>query len=151
MSRLLTLLLLYHAGYEVGRYVSLEKLIEDSKETYYDALQASSTGWHEGQHDLLPWIEYFSGVLLAAYREFESRVGAVSGAQGAKRQMVIDCVRRLPDEFRVADIERTCPHISRPTINRVLRDMRQGNEVTCVKRGRDATWRKVDGRGATTD
>jgi Fic family protein len=81
MARLLTLLLLYRAGYEVGRFISLEQIIERTKESYYDTLYQSSKGWHEGQHSLLPWWEYFLGVmLLSAYKEFEQRVGLVSTA-----------------------------------------------------------------------
>jgi Fic family protein len=142
ISRLLSLLLLYQAGYEVGRYVSLEKVIEDSKATYYAALGASSTGWHDGRHDLLPWVEYFLGVLVAAYRELDARVQAVAGAPGAKSRMVVDCIERLPVDFRVGDIERVCPNISRPTINRVLRDLRREGKLEAT-RGRDARWRKV--------
>jgi Fic family protein len=78
MARLLTLLLLYQEGYEVGRYISLEKIIERSKESYYDTLYQSSLGWHEGQHTLLPWWEYFLGVILSAYRDFEQRVGVLT-------------------------------------------------------------------------
>lgn len=142
LSRLLSLLLLYRDGYEVGRYVSLEKLIEDSRESYYEALATSSAGWHEGRHDLLPWVEYSMGVLLAAYRALECRVEAVAGARGAKREMVVDCIERLPAEFSIADIEGVCPHISRPTINRVLRDMRRAGRLEAT-RGRDAKWTKL--------
>ncbi|PKQ29693.1 MAG: cell filamentation protein Fic, partial [Actinobacteria bacterium HGW-Actinobacteria-10] len=92
MSRILNLMLLYQAGYDVGRYISLEKIIEDSKETYYEALEASSDGWHEGRHDLVPWLQYSHGVLIAAYLEFEQRVGQMGTGRGAKREMVIDCV-----------------------------------------------------------
>jgi Fic family protein len=143
-SRLLSLILLYQAGYEVGRYVSLEKVIEDSKDTYVDALEASSAGWHEGEHDLLPWMEYFAGIVLAAYRELETRVGDVTGERGAKGQMVLGCIKRLPAQFRIADIERACPHVSRPTINRMLRAERVAGHLVCVKRGRDATWQKIE-------
>jgi len=76
---------LYQAGIEVGRYISIERVVEQSRESYYDALAKSSVGWHEGKHDLLPWLEYFAGVLLVAYREFESRVGPISSPKGAKR------------------------------------------------------------------
>jgi Fic family protein len=75
VSRLLTLLALYHQGYHVGRYVSLERIIEQSKERYYEALQTSSVGWHEGSHDILPWVRYFLSTIHAAYRELEERVG----------------------------------------------------------------------------
>jgi Fic family protein len=66
-ARLLTLLLLYHFDYQVGRYISLERIFEESKESYYSTLEKSSKGWHEGQHDVMPWMTYFWGVLLRAY------------------------------------------------------------------------------------
>jgi Fic family protein len=143
VSRLLNLLVLYQAGYEVGRYISLEKVVEDSKETYYEALEASSRGWHEGEHDLLPWLQYSHGVLLAAYLEFEHRVGQMGSGRGAKRERVIDCIRHLPPTFRYADIEAACPGISRPTIVRVLGELRDKGEIRCAKGGRDATWERT--------
>ncbi|MBC7228976.1 MAG: Fic family protein [Actinobacteria bacterium] len=144
MARLITLLLLYKAGYEVGRYISLEKVIDENREGYYDALRGSDRGWHEGNHSLLPWWEFFLGVMLiGAYRELERRVGVVSTKRGHKREMIQDTIRRLPAEFRVSDIERICPGISRPTINRVLAMLRDRGEIRCVKAGRDAIWRKL--------
>jgi Fic family protein len=142
-ARLLTLLLLYRAGYEVGRYLSLEALEENTKEGYYRTRHTSSQGWHEGNHTLVPWWDYFLGVvLLTAYREFERRVGTVTTRRGAKRDMIVDAVRRLPSAFRYADIERLLPAVSRPTINRALRELRVAGEIRCAKPGRDATWEK---------
>lgn len=143
LSRILNLMLLCQANYDVGRYISLEKVIEDSKETYYEALEASSEGWHEGEHDLMPWLQFSHGVLLAAYLEFEHRVGQMGTGRGAKREMVIDCVRHLPAMFRYADIERACPGVSRPTIVRVLGELRDNGEIRCTKGGRDATWERM--------
>ena len=144
MARLLTLLLLYQSGYEVGRYISLEQIVEQTREGYYDSLYRSSQGWHEGEHSLLPWWEYFLGVMLrSAYREFERRVGVVTRARGAKREMIVDAVARLPTEFRFADLERACPGVSRPTINRALAEMRREGVLVLAKSGRDATWRKA--------
>src|SRR5205807_1445698 len=117
MARLLSLLLLYQAGYEVGRYISLEGVIEQTKEGYYDSLYASSQGWHEAQHSLVPWWEYFVGVMLVkAYRDFEERVGVTSARRGVKRDMIRDAVNRLPNRFRYADLARALPAVSRPTI-----------------------------------
>jgi Fic family protein len=144
MARLLSLLLLYQTGYEVGRYISLEGTIEETKEGYYDALHASSQRWHEGQHSLIPWWEYFVGVMLVkAYQEFEKRVGATTAKRGAKRDMIRDVVSRLPNEFRYADLERALPAVSRPTIARALRQLSAERIVRCVGRGRDATWEKL--------
>jgi len=71
LSRLLTLLALYQHGFEVGRYVSLERLIEESRSEYYDVLHRSSDGWHEGRHDLIPWLSFFLAILKRAYRELD--------------------------------------------------------------------------------
>lgn len=143
MARLLTLLLLYQAGFEVGRYISLEYLIENQREGYYDALFKSSQGWHRGEHNLLPWWEYFLGVmLLSAYREFERRTGELTSAHGAKTEMVMAAIQKLPAAFRYADLAQACPNVSRPTIKRVLARLRQEGSVKCIKSGRDAVWAK---------
>ncbi len=143
MARLLTLLLLYQAGYEVGRYISLEQIVERTKESYYDTLYQSSVDWHKRQHTLLPWWEYFLGVVLSAYREFEQRVGLVTVSRGAKREIVFDVVARLPNQFQYGDVERACPGVSRPTINRALAQMRDSGKIRCIKPGRDAIWEKT--------
>ena len=143
MARLLSLLLLYQAGYEVGRYISLEQIVERTKESYYDTLYQSSVGWHDRQHTLLPWWEYFLGVVLAAYREFEQRVGMVTRGRGSKREIVFDVVARLPNQFQYADVERACPGVSRPTINRALASLREEGFIRCIKPGRDAVWEKT--------
>ena len=148
MARLLSLLLLYQAGYEVGRYISLEGVIEETKEGYYDSLYTSSQGWHESRQSLVPWWEYFVGVMLVkAYRKFDDRVGVTSARRGAKRDMTRDAVNRLPNRFRYADLERALPAISRPTIARALRELRAEGAIRCLKPGRDATWGKI-GPGA---
>jgi len=144
MARLLTLLLLYQAGFQVGRYISLEHLIENQRVGYYEALYKSSQGWHEGTHTLVPWWEYFLGVMLmGAYREFEHRTGELTTAHGAKTELVLGVFRKLPEEFRYADLAQACPNVSRPTIKRVLSQLREERKVECVKPGRDAVWRKT--------
>jgi len=145
LARLLTLVLLYQSGYEVGRYVSLEKTIEESKETYYESLLRSSQGWHEGQHDMSPWLEYLLGVLIASYKQLESRVASISGPRGAKRQLVVDCIRRLPPTFRIGDLIDACPGVPRPTVNRALADLQRDGEISCSGKGRYAEWERRRG------
>ena len=142
ISRLLTVLLLHQAQYEVGRYVSLERLIEQSKETYYEALQMSSEGWHEGRHRLKPWWEYFLGILIRAYREFEERVGVVTKVRGAKTALVEQAIERLPSAFSISDLERACPSVSRDMIRVVLNRLRQEGRLLCRGTGRNALWEK---------
>lgn len=143
IGRLLTLYLLYTAGYEVGRYISLERIVEGSKKSYYEALQKSSLKWHEGEHDLRPWWNYFIGMLTAAYKEFEERVGAITAARGAKREMVMNAVKRMTGRFTIADLRRACPAVSYPTLQRALFELRKKNFIRCLGRGPDAEWEKA--------
>ena len=143
IGRLLTLMLLYQAGYEVGRYISLERIVEESKETYYEVLLKSSHGWHEAKHDLRPWWNYFLGTLIAADREFEERVGTITTAKGAKREMVQQAVKRLPNRFRIAELQRVCPSVSYPTLKRALEELKRQKKVRCLGKGRDAQWERI--------
>lgn len=143
MSRLATALLLYHGEYEVGRYVSWERLINDSRETYYEALEKSTFGWHEGQHDLTPWVGYFFGVLIMAYATFEERTETVA-VKGSKSAAVKNFVRMsLSDVFTVADVREAVPHIGDGQIGRVLRELKQQGIVVNETKGRAARWRRL--------
>lgn len=143
MARLLTLLLLYQAGYEVGRFISLERIVEDTKQSYYDTLYQSSQNWHQGQHNLLPWYSYFLGVIvLSAYREFEQRVGLVASARGAKTAMVLDAIANLPREFSIKDLQERCPTVGVDLIRRILRQEREAKRLKCLGRGADARWQR---------
>lgn len=140
VSRLLTLLALYQQGYEVGRYVSLERLVEESKEDYYRALQESSQGWHEGRHDLLPWLNHYLSVIRRAYAAFEKRAGEVKAPRGAKAELVLSAIRRQPGSFRLADIERECPGVGREWIQSLLSELKARGEVSCQGKGPAARW-----------
>jgi hypothetical protein len=94
----------------VGRFISLETIIENTRQSYYDTLFASSQKWHQSKHSLIPWWEYFLGVmLLGAYREFEKRAGTLTTTRGAKTATVLDAIDRLPNGFRMVDVERAAP------------------------------------------
>jgi Fic family protein len=140
VGRLLSLMLLYHFGYEVGRYISLERVVEDSRETYYEALEASSKGWHESSHDPFPWMTYFWGVLIRAYAEFEDRVGEIRTARGAKTQLIRDAVARRIGSFAISELAADCPGISRVMIQEVLRRLRGEGALGLIGRGRGAKW-----------
>lgn len=88
MSRLLTLLLLYRSGYIVGKYISIEMLIEKSKETYYDALKSSSIDWHDSQNSYLPFVSYYLGIFIKAYQEFQDRVEHLHGKTLSKAERI---------------------------------------------------------------
>jgi Fic family protein len=144
MSRLLSLLLLYQGGYEVGRFISIEKLIEQSKETYYDALGSSTVGWHEGQHDLQPWLSYFFGVITAAYRELEPRAEVVTSGRGSKAELVKGFVRsNISDNFTFAEVKRAAPGVSDEYIRQVLRELRDNGIIRGTGAGRGAAWHRL--------
>jgi len=150
VSRLLTVLALYHHGYEVGRYISLERLIEESKEDYYEVLRKSSTSWHEGQHDLLPWLNYFLSLVRRAYLQFEERAGQVRSPRGAKTEMIVQAVRSQNGEFRITEIERACPGVGRDWIRAILGDLRKKGDLACQGRGPAARWRWLRSEGTTS-
>ncbi len=141
--RLMGLLMLYHAGYEVGHYISLERVIEDSKDSYYETLEASSKRWHQGRHDPMPWITYFWGTLIKAYKDYEERVGSIKGGKGSKTELIRQAVRRRMGPFTISEIEDECPGISREMVRRVLRQMRDEGELSLKGSGPAARWKRV--------
>src|SRR3989344_1079556 len=108
-SRFLLLLQCYHLGYEVGRFISLERLIEENKERYYETLEQSSKKWHEGKHDPWPYVNYLLYILKSAYQEFESRVGQMKSPRGAKTELIEAAIASFEKEFAISDLEKACP------------------------------------------
>lgn len=144
MARLVTLLLLYQEGYNVGRYISLEKLVEDTKESYYETLGKASQGWHEGTHDSSPWMEYFLGVMLeGAYQRLFDRVGDLTMSRGTKTKMIVDAIQGKQGLFTVTQLQEECPTVSVDLIRRILHEMRTAGEVAPTGRGPGAKWRRV--------
>jgi len=141
-SRLLFLLACYHCGLEVGRYISLERLIEQNKERYYEVLEQSSQGWHEGKHDPWPTINFLLYTLRQASKEFETRVDQIKSPRGAKTELVEHAIESIDGEFGITDLERLCPGVSRDMIRRLLRDLKATGRVVCLGRGPGAKWRK---------
>ena len=136
MSRLLTLLLLYRAGYIVGKYISIEKLIEESKETYYEALRESSQGWHEGSNDYAPFARYTLGVVAAAYRDFSARVQALAASGMSKPDRIREIIKGTLGKITKAEIMEQCPDISQITVQRTLADLQKSGEILKLSGGR---------------
>ena len=122
MSRLLTLLLLYRSGYIVGKYISIEKLISDTKETYYETLQASSYNWHEGTNDYAPFVTYMLGVLDRVREIIKNHLGKITKSE----------------------IMAKCPDISQITVQRALADLIKSGEILKIGGGRytSYTWNR---------
>ena len=142
MSRLITLLLLYQSGYFVGKYISIERLVADSKETYYEALQDSSAGWHEGTNDYLPFVRYMLGIVVAAYREFTSRVDILITRGLSKPERVREIIRSTTGRITKTQIMKQCPDISQKTVERALKELMDSGWIIKIGGGRytSYTW-----------
>ncbi len=136
MSRLLTLLLLYHSGYIVGKYISIEKLIEISKDTYYEALQSSSVNWHEETNDYAPFVKYMLGVVVNAYREFSARVKLLSTSGLSKPERVREIIKETLGTITKTEIMKKCPDISQVTVQRALTELLTSGEIIKIGGGR---------------
>jgi len=148
MSRLLTLLVLYQQNYLVGRYVSIEAAIERTKETYYEALAASSEGWDEGRNTYAPFASYLLGVILGCYRDFEARVGSLTAARPrmSKPQRIEELLQRSAGKVTKADILWQLPDISATTAERALADLLSRGVIRKVGGGRSTgyVWVEYD-------
>ena len=136
MSRLLTLLMLYKVGYIVGKYISIEKLIETTKETYYGALYSSSQGWHDNENDYAPFVEYMLGIVLSAYREFSSRVQLLITKGLSKPERIREIVKNSVGKITKTEIMEKCPDVGQATVQRTLIDLQKKNEITKIGGGR---------------
>ena len=146
MSRLLTLLLLYQSDYIVGKYISIEKIIEESKETYYEVLQDSSLNWHENENDYKPFVNYMLGVIVNAYKEFESRVELVTNPNLSKSDRIRKIIKNHIGTITKSELLEMNPDVSDTTVQRTLAELLKNNEIKKIGGGRYTkyTWNVED-------
>ena len=145
VARLLTTHGLLRLDYGIARYVSVEQRIYETRGEYYDSLEASQRGWHDGVHRIWPWAEYLIEVLAASYADFEGRVAAERGTEAMSKG---ERVRRWavaagPAEFSLRDVRRAVPGVSDPTIRIALRALRDEGKLKAEGTGRSAVWRRM--------
>jgi Fic family protein len=143
VSRLLLLLQCYHHGYEAGRYVSIERLIEQNKERYYETLEESSRGWHEGKHDPWPYINYVLFIIKEAYREFERRLESGAAEKGEKSAMILQAIEKTDGPFKISMIREEVPGASLELIRKVVKNLQAERRIKCIGRGPNAHWQKI--------
>lgn len=146
MSRLLTLLLMYRSGYDVGKYVSIEKEIERTKETYYEALAVSSQGWREGKSDYVPFVTYMLGIIDACCRELANRFPLV-GAPADNEEAIRAFFDRLIGSATKREIMDANPGMSQRTLERILSKLQQEGVIEKIGAARSTAYRRC--RGAT--
>ncbi|SEL98652.1 Fic family protein [Syntrophus gentianae] len=144
MSRLLLLLQSFHLGYDVGRYISLDRLIEENRNQYHEALEESSQGWQDGNHNPWPYIDYLLFIFKTAYGELESRLNVARCVRGAKTGQIKTAIQGFAGPFSLAELEKSCPGTSHDMVRKVLRDLRDAGSVECLGRGPGAQWQRKD-------
>lgn len=136
MSRLLTLLLLYKSGYIVGRYISLEKLMETSKDAYYDALADSSVDWHQEKNDYAPFVKYILGVIAAAYRDFFERTKLITQEKVSKPNRIAEEIKNHMGTITKSELVNIVPNVSQTTVQRALNDLLKERKIIKIGGGR---------------
>lgn len=136
MSRLLTLLMLYKAGYLVGKYISIENLIEKTKDSYYDSLGKSSMKWHEEENDYIPFLKYMLGVLLAAYRDFTKRIELIDFGKLSKPERIARLIKDSYGEITKTEILNEYQDISQITVQRTLAELLENGDIIKIGGGR---------------
>lgn len=143
VSRLLTVHEMLRMGYDVARYVSVEQLIFDSKNSYYEALEQSQRGWHDAEHDVWPWLTYITTILAEAYKTFEARVAGARAQHGSKADRVKEwALHEAPRAFRFQEAVIALPGISSATIRAALNSLRDDGAFEAT-RGAGARWRRL--------
>ncbi len=142
MSRLLTTLLLYRNGFYVGKYISLEAKIAKNKDLYYDALGQAQIGWHDGVEDVVPFIKYLLGTILAAYRDFEERYALIEVKLPAL-EMVRRATQNKIGRFTKQDIRELCPSLSISAIEGALRKLVGAEEIKREGNGKNTCYYRL--------
>jgi hypothetical protein len=140
VSRLLLSLALCQHGYAVGRFVSLERLMEESQAKYFACLDASSQAWSRGKHDLLPFLDFCLHLLGRAYALYEQRCESMRMAKGAKTMHIAAAINSLPAGFTLQELAAACPGVSIEMIRKVLKAKQKRYEVKALGRGPGARW-----------
>jgi Fic family protein len=128
--------LLYRAGYTVGKYISIEKLIERSKESYYESLFDSSKGWHEGENDYIPFIKYTLGIILAAYRDFFTHAELLKTNRLSKPEQVREIIKKELGKITKREILEKCHDVSQVTVQRALNELVKNGDIIKIGGGR---------------
>lgn len=148
MSRLLTLLLLYKNGYSVGKYISIEKQIEKTKDRYYEALEEADAGWHEEKNDPTPFIRYMLQAILSCYTDFEERTGLMKAS--GKKSTAYDIVKKYTEEkigkFTGAEIVSHCPGVGRSSVLAALKKLTEEGHILREGSGRDTFYIRSDSK-----
>lgn len=143
LVRLLTLYLLNKQDYYVAKFMSLDEIIYKNRDKYLFELNKASKNWHEEKHNLAGWIEFFLWTVYIAYGQLDKKIFEIKNKKGAKSQQIKLLIDQMPSKFKVSDLVERSQGVSRPTINKVLQELRDSNYIKPLSLGRDAVWVKL--------
>lgn len=143
VSRLLLLLNLYQHGYEVGKYISIEKIIEENKDRYYETLEISSKNWEKGKNDIWPYINFILFVVKESYKSLDERISNLPNSKGNKSDLVYKYIENSLSSFNVSEIQYNVPGVSIDLIRKVLKNLKKNGKIKNLSRGRDSRWEKI--------
>ena len=146
MAQLIALWLMNRHGYNVSRFVSVERVMEAKKSEFFFAQYRSSVGWHQAEHDISPWWKYWLDVLLASYREFTNRARARSKRRGVKTEMVLELIESMQDGFTIRQIQQKVPGCGIELIRKIFKAEKAAGRIKCLGRGPNALWKKKRSR-----
>lgn len=142
MSRLLTSLLLHQNGFFVGKYISLEAKIAVNRSLYYESLRDSQKGWHEGKEDVIPFMKFLLGTILAAYKDLDDRVALMEGKRSALEIVRMACQQKI-GRVTKQEIHNLCPALSLSSVEGALRKMVTTGELTKEGKGKNTCYRRI--------
>lgn len=143
VSRLLLLLNLYHNGYEVGKYVSIEKIIEENKDRYYETLEISSLNWEKGTNDYWSYINFILFVIKESYKSLDESISNIPNSKGNKSDLIYKYIENSVSSFNISEIKYNVPGVSIELIRKILKEMKKEGKIKNLGRGRDSRWEKI--------
>ena len=146
VSRLIILLQLYKIVFDIGKYIIVEKIIEENKERYYETLELSSLKWHESKNDIWPYVNYILFILKESYKELDTRLEKLPESKGNKSDLIIDFINNSIGKFSAEEIKYQLPVVSIELIRKILKDLQKKGKIRNINRGRNAKWEKTNGK-----
>jgi len=142
MAQLIALWLMNRRGYTVSRFVSVERIMEAKKGEFFFAQYQASAGWHQSEHDIGRWWNYWLDVLVSSYREFTARARALSKRRGVKTEMVLALIDSMQDGFTIRQIQQKVPGCGIELIRKIFKSEKSAGRIKCLGRGPNALWKK---------
>ena len=133
-------MLLYRSGYFVGKYISLEMIIERTKLTYYEKLEESSNLWLDSKNNYLPFVKYYLEVIFSAYKEFSLRVEHLHNRNLSKSDRVKMQFDNTLQKISKKAILEKCPDISMSTVELVLSELTKTGYIIKTGSGRSTKY-----------